>query len=105
MILKLRAVSPHKAGLISGAIFATFTLVIWPFFLIGSIFMKSSAPAGAFPPFFNFFFMALPFIYGIMGYISMAVMCIIHNFYSKRIGCIQLTFESVEPISPNPAQV
>lgn len=93
MIYQLKRISPHRAGLISGALFATFSLIFWPFILVAELTMNAAMKQGAFPPAAKWFFLALPFFYGIGSYLMTALMCILYNIYSKMLGGMQMTLE------------
>ena len=45
------------------------------------------------------FFILMPFLYGIMGFIMTAIGCLIYNLISRWTGGIEL---EVETIDPNP---
>jgi len=93
MKVRLIEIAPHKAGLMFGALMATLSLLFWPFILIAEIAQKAQPNSNGFSGIVHALFLILPLFYGIFGYIMTVVMCIIHNFYAKKIGGIGLTFE------------
>ena len=95
--------SPHKAGLITGAIFASFSLVFWPIILVLELSMKSNMPKDSFPPAMRWFFLAFPVIYGIGSYLMTALMCVLFNLFSKLFGGIQLTLEKTPDVTETAA--
>jgi hypothetical protein len=70
-----------------------------PFVLIGSLIGEM---LGDFIPGFYFggglFFIFIPFSYGIFGFISTAISCLIYNLIAKWTGGIELEFDVVEEV-------
>lgn len=84
--------SPHQNGKVFAVLMAVSSIAfVVPFGLIS----MASAPPEARPPFLMF--LAMPIIYLIFGYISVAIACAVYNFMFKYIGGIE--FESETPSS------
>jgi hypothetical protein len=83
--------SPHQNGKVFAVLMAVGALVfVVPFMLIAFL----SAPAEAKPP--MLFFLAMPIIYLVMGYISVAIGCAIYNALFKHIGGIEFESRGVD---------
>ena len=79
--------SPHQNGKVFAVLMAvTSLLFIVPFFLVLSVF----APAEGRPP--MFMLLILPVAYLVMGYITVALGCLVYNIVTPLIGGIE--FES-----------
>lgn len=83
--------SPHQNGKVFAILMAVGSLVfVIPFTLIA----MASAPPEARPP--ALFMLAMPVLYLVMGYISVAVGCWVYNVLFKHIGGIEYETEGVE---------
>lgn len=83
--------SPHQNGKVMAILMAVGSLVfVIPFMLIA----MASAPAEARPP--ALFMLAMPILYLVMGYISVAVGCWVYNLLFKYIGGIEYEVRGVE---------
>ena len=83
--------SPHQNGKVFAVLFAVSSLVILiPFML----FFMASAPAQARPP--MFFFLAMPVMYLVMGYVMVAIGCVVYNVLYKYIGGIEFEASGVD---------
>jgi len=81
--------SPHQNGKVFAILMAVGSLVfLVPFFL----FFIAGAPKEARPP--MLMFLAMPVFYLIIGYVMVAVSCMVYNFMFKHIGGIE--FEATE---------
>lgn len=82
--------SPHQNGKVFAILMALGALVfMMPFML----FAFATAPVAARPP--MLFFLAMPILYLVMGYVMVAIGCALYNFMYKRIGGIE--FETRAP--------
>lgn len=76
--------SPHQNGKVFAVLMAVSALVfVVPFML----FALASAPAEARPPLL--FFLAMPILYLVMGYVMVVIGCAVYNFLYKHIGGIE----------------
>jgi hypothetical protein len=83
--------SPHQNGKVFAILMTVGALVFMaPFMLL--TFMAS--PAEARPP--MLFFLAMPVIYLVMGYITVAIGCAIYNALFKHIGGIEFEARDVD---------
>lgn len=89
----IKKISPHSAGKISGAMLGCFSLIFWPIMFFVQMAAKATSPNVPFPPSFHIFLLLFPIIYGIMGYIMTAIMCLLYNFLSKFVGHLKIEME------------
>jgi hypothetical protein len=83
--------SPHQNGKVFAVLMAVSSLVfLVPFGLIA----VASAPEGAKAPFLMF--LALPLLYLVLGYASVAVGCAFYNFMFKYVGGIEFEVEAAK---------
>jgi hypothetical protein len=83
--------SPHQNGKVFAVLMAVSSLVfIVPFGLIAI----ASAPEGAKAPMMVFF--AMPLLYLVLGYVSVAVACWFYNLMFRYIGGIEFETESAD---------
>jgi hypothetical protein len=83
--------SPHQNGKVFAILMALGALVfLVPFMLFAFV----AAPAGAKPP--VLFFLAMPVIYLVLGYIGVAIGCAIYNLLFKHIGGIEFEARGVD---------
>lgn len=82
---QIKHLSPHQNGKVFGVLMAVSTL---PFLLLMMLMTSFTMPdnAGSFPTFVLF---GAPFMYLILGYISVAIACVVYNFTQKYIGGIE----------------
>ncbi len=82
---QIKHLSPHQNGKVFGILMAVSTL---PFLLLMMLMTSFTMPDNAegIPTFFLF---VAPFMYLILGYISVAIACVIYNFIQKYIGGIE----------------
>jgi len=66
-----------------------------PFGLISSILGGANFPGTPFGG--GLFFILMPFIYGIMGFIMTAIGCLVYNLIATWTGGIELEVEITEP--------
>lgn len=86
--------SPHQNGKVFAVLMAGGSLVfLIPMFLIFSII----APARARPPLPMFLMM--PLMYLVLGYVMVAIGCVIYNYMFRHIGGIEFEIESEAEIS------
>ena len=83
--------SPHQNGKVF-AILMTAGAVV--FMLPFMLFVFMTAPAEARPP--VLFFLAMPILYLVMGYVSVAIGCVIYNALFKHIGGIEFEARGID---------
>ncbi|MDP3420641.1 MAG: hypothetical protein Q8S10_06945, partial [Thiobacillus sp.] len=76
--------SPHQNGKVFAVLFAVSSLV---FLVPFTLFVLMSAPAEARPPLL--FLLAMPVMYLVMGYLMVAIGCVVYNALYKHIGGIE----------------
>lgn len=81
--------SPHQNGKVFAVLMAVGSLVfLIPMFLIFSII----APSQARPPLLMLLMM--PLMYLVLGYVMVAIGCVIYNYMFRHIGGIEFEIES-----------
>ena len=88
---QIKRLSPHQNGKVFGVLMALSSLVfVIPMSLAFSLMpmhQEQSGPSA-------FFFLLFPIFYLIMGYLMVAVGCLIYNFAFKYLGGIE--YETIE---------
>jgi hypothetical protein len=91
---QIKRLSPHQNGKVFGVLMAVSSLVfLMPMFLLMTFSMPYVEPHGSrvfFPP---FMFLIMPLFYLVLGYLFVAVGCLIYNFLVKFIGGIEFELE------------
>lgn len=88
---QIKRLSPHQNGKVFGILMALSSLVfVIPFGFAFSFMPMGEGQGGP----GVFFVIAFPFMYLVMGYLMVAVGCLIYNFAYKYIGGIE--YESSE---------
>jgi hypothetical protein len=88
---QIKRLSPHQNGKVFGILMALSSLVFVIPFAFAFSFMPMGQGQGG-PG--VFFVIALPILYLVMGYVMVAVGCLIYNFAYKYIGGIE--YETIE---------
>ncbi|MGE9267956.1 MAG: hypothetical protein ACQKBY_07650 [Verrucomicrobiales bacterium] len=92
--LRLKSIDAIKAGIVSAALYALFSLIFvlifLPFGLLGA-FSGSSAGAEIFGMGLGMM-IALPLMYGVFGFIGGVIAALIYNLVAKMTGGLELTF-------------
>jgi hypothetical protein len=88
---QIKRLSPHQNGKVFGVLMALSSLVFVIPFAFAFSFMPMGQRAGE-PG--MLFLIAAPIMYLVMGYVMVAVGCLIYNFAYKYIGGIE--FETIE---------
>jgi hypothetical protein len=92
MKIRIERFSIHQNAKVFAVIMAVSSLVfVVPLFLFAS--MRSPRPAG-FPG--GLFFLLLPLIYLVIGYIGIAIGCWVYNLLAKITGGLEFESEAVE---------
>jgi hypothetical protein len=88
---QITRLSPHQNGKVFAVLCAVSSLV---FLVPFTLFFLASAPAEARPPLF--FFLAMPVLYLVMGYIMVAIGCAVYNLLYKYIGGVEFEASGVD---------
>ncbi len=97
MLYRINRFSINQTSRIAGVVYFAIGILMIPFFLAGTF---ADPAAGVKDPskLSPFFFVAIPFIYGLLGYVMTALMLYIYNLTARRIGGIELDIVyAVEP--------
>ena len=88
---QIQRLSPHQNGKVFGVLMALSSLVfLIPMTLAFSLMPMQNSHNG--PP--MFIFLLFPILYLVMGYVMVAVGCIIYNFAFKYLGGIE--YETID---------
>jgi hypothetical protein len=86
---QVERLSPHQ----NGKVFAILMTLSSCIFLVPmAIFMMATVPAGKGPS--GLMFLLMPLFYLVLGYVSVAIGCLIYNFMFKYIGGIEFVASS-----------
>jgi hypothetical protein len=89
--------SPHQ----NGKVFAVLGLVGSLVFMVPvMLFALASAPPNARPPLV--FFIGMPFLYLVIGYVSVAIGCAVYNVLYRHIGGIEFEARAVDALRVDP---
>jgi hypothetical protein len=83
--------SPHQNGKVFAILMAVSSLV---FFVPFSLFAFAAAPAEARPSLL--FFLGMPILYLVMGYVTVAIGCALYNVLYKHIGGIEFEARGID---------
>jgi hypothetical protein len=79
-------IAPHQAGKVLGIMYFLISLLIVPFMLIGALFGSEKAGMAIVA-------IALPFVYGVLGYLFSALAAAIYNLIAGFVGGLEITVE------------
>ncbi|MEQ6119110.1 hypothetical protein [Reichenbachiella sp. MALMAid0571] len=92
---RIKKFGVYQTAKVSGIIYFLIAAVFMiPFGIISSMFGGGNFPG--FPFGGGFFFIFMPFLYGIIGFIMAAIGCLIYNAIAKWTGGIELEVETVD---------
>ena len=83
-------ISPHQAGKILGIMYFLMGLLAAPLFLFGAFFGKGMGLTGV------LFAILVPFLYGAIGYIFVALSAIVYNLLAGLVGGLEVTVTALE---------
>lgn len=84
---QIRRFGVGQTAKVVGALYALMGLVFVPIFLIASMVSPNKSGIGA------GFALALPIIYGVVGFIFTAIGCAIYNFVAGLVGGIEVELD------------
>ena len=87
MAQQIRRFGVGQTAKVIGALYALMGLVFVPIALIASMFSPNKSDFGA------GFALALPIIYGVLGFIFTAIGCAIYNFVAGLVGGIEVELD------------
>lgn len=95
MTYQMRSVKVLQTSLMAAILYFVLSLIICvPMFLISLLIPStSSQPFGALG---GVFFLFLPFVYGILGFIFSALGCLVYNLVAKFTGGIAFSLEEIK---------
>ena len=87
-------VGPHQAGKILGIMYFLMGLLFAPVFLFGALLGKDAGLSGV------LFAIAIPFLYGAIGYVFVALSAIVYNVLARFVGGIEIDVTAREQQQP-----
>ena len=87
---QLIRIGPHQAGKILGIMYFLMGLLAAPFFLFGVFFGSEPGLGGL------LFAIAIPFLYGAIGYVFVALGALVYNALAKVVGGLEITVQAVD---------
>ena len=91
----LTRIGPLSAAKVIGAMYFLMGLIFLPFVAIPMIFSDSASAFGG----FGFMFLAVPFIYGGVGFVMVAMAAWTYNFIAAHLGGLEIDVQS--PTDPS----
>jgi hypothetical protein len=88
MVQRLSRFSIGQTAKVLGLLYGLMGLIFLPFFLIAT--MLSPADNG----FGVGFALALPILYGLLGFIFTAIGCALYNWVARKVGGIELSLDT-----------
>ena len=88
MAQQIRRFGVGQTAKVVGALYALMGVVFVPFVLIAAMFSPNKPGFGA------GFALALPIIYGVLGFIFTAIGCAIYNFVAGLVGGIEVELDA-----------
>ena len=102
MKVQIQRLSPHQNGKVVAVLMVVVSL---PLFVLMALLMWFGGPQvsqhGTAPAFPIFMFVVLPFFYLIFGYITVAIVCAIYNFFFSFIGGFEFDLAEREEYGPD----
>jgi hypothetical protein len=89
---QIRKFGVGQTAKVAGALYALIGLVLVPIFLLISMVAPDQSTGMGIG-----FSLALPIIYGLIGFIGTAIGCAIYNFVAKLVGGIEVELDTRTP--------
>jgi len=83
---RLTYISPLQAGIVQGVVLGIISLIFVPFIIIGGLFHGGIG---------TIFFIFLPVVYAVMGFIMGIISAFVYNLVAKWTGGLELVFTDV----------
>jgi len=83
---QLKSISVHKTSLFLAVMYFIMGTILALFMLF--VPMKNNEE--------KIFFLLVPFVYGIGGYLVISFVCMLYNFLAKKMGGIEFTLKDVD---------
>jgi hypothetical protein len=88
MVQRLSRFSVGQTAKVLGLLYGLMGLIFVPFFLLTTMFSAEDDGLGV------GFALALPFLYGLLGFVFTAIGCALYNWVARRVGGIELTLDT-----------
>jgi len=92
MKYRLSKISILQTSKVAAVLYAAFGLIMVPF---GCLLLTIGSRDSNFPPFLGVFYLLAPLFYGVIGFISTAIMTWIYNLIAGWLGGIEFTMNQV----------
>lgn len=90
---RISSINAIQAGKVASLLYLIFSLVICvPAFLFTLAAGSLVQEQGALGAMSAFFWLAMPFVYGILGFVGTAILASIYNLVARLVGGIEMTF-------------
>ena len=91
MSKRIRRFAPFQTAKIFGLIYMLMGLLVLPFFWMGS--RAATAAGGPAFPFGGKLLLFVPLIYGVLGFVIVALTCLLYNLVAGWVGGIEVEVE------------
>ena len=81
-------VAPLQTGKVFGIMYFLMGLLIAPFMLLGAVFGREGTGMAIFA-------IAIPFMYGVLGFLFTALAAVVYNMIAGFVGGLEITVEEV----------
>ena len=88
MVQQIRRFSVGQTAKVLGLLYGLMGLILLPFFLLGTML---SADEGGFPLGFA---LAVPILYGLIGFVFTAIGCALYNWVAGKVGGVELSLDA-----------
>lgn len=90
MVQRIRRFSIGQTAKMMGILYALMGLIFAPFFFLAFLFAPQSTPI----PFGSAFVLVMPVLYGVFGFIFVALGCALYNWVAGWMGGIEVQMET-----------
>jgi hypothetical protein len=88
VVQRLRRFSIAQTAKVAGVLYALMGLIFVPFFLVASLFAPKEGGFGV------GFALALPILYGVLGFVCTAIGCALYNWVAGMVGGIEVQLDA-----------
>ncbi len=90
MVQRIRRFSVGQTAKMMGILYALMGLIFAPFFFLVMLFSPQSAPV----PFGSVIVLVMPVLYGVFGFVFVALGCALYNWVAGWMGGIEVQMET-----------
>lgn len=88
MVQRLSRFSVGQTAKVLGLLYGLMGLIFVPFFLIATMFSSGEESFGI------GFALALPILYGLLGFVFTAIGCALYNWVARKVGGIEVSLDT-----------